>query len=214
MAPDATVVSRVDHLVFATPDLETTASDLEARLGVPATPGGRHPGRGTSNVLFALGPRSYLEVIGPDPGQPAPATPRWFGIDALTGPRLVTWAASTAGLDELVAGAARRGVRLGAVVDRSRVRPDGKWLRWRLTDPGTVIADGVVPFFIDWGNDPHPAGTLPPGLTFAGLTAEHPDAPAVRRILAVLGLALVVVDGPQPALIAKLEGPRGRIELR
>jgi len=211
---NAPILDRVDHLVFATPDLETTASEFEARLGVPATPGGRHPGRGTSNSLFALGPRSYLEVIGPDPGQPAPALPRWFGIDALESPRLVTWAAKATGLEALVATAARRGVRLGAAVARSRVRPDGKWLRWELTDPATVIADGIVPFFIDWGNDPHPAESLPPGLELAELRAEHPDSPAVLRFLETLGLPLAVDYGPRPALIASLDGPKGRIELR
>jgi hypothetical protein len=30
----------------------------------------------------------------------------------------------------------------------------------------------------------------------------------------MLGLALTVADGPRPALVAKLEGPGGRIELR
>lgn len=211
---DPALLARIDHLVYATADVEATSAELEARLGVAATPGGRHPGRGTYNALFALGPRSYLEVIGPDPGQPAPAAPRWFGIDALTDARLVTWAAKTAELEELIAGAARRGVRLGAVAARSRVQPDGKWLSWQLTDPATVIAEGVVPFFIDWSDRPHPADSLPTGLALAGLKAEHPDAAAVRRILAVLDLALTVDDGPRPALIATLDGPRGRSELR
>jgi glyoxalase-like protein len=204
----------LDHLVYATPDVETTAADLAKRLGVPATQGGRHPGRGTYNALFGLGDRSYLEVIGPDPAQPLPAKPRWFGINALTAPRLVTWAAKSPRLEERIASAATRGVRLGAAMARSRVQPDGKWLQWKLTDPDTVIADGIVPFYIDWGDGPHPADSLPPGLALDRLSAEHPDAHEVRRILAALGLTLTVDEGPRPALIATLEGPNGRIELR
>ena len=66
---------------------------LEKLLGVRATPGGQHPGAGTRNALIALGPTTYLEVVGPDPDQPQPDNTRLFGVDGLTAPRLVTWAA-------------------------------------------------------------------------------------------------------------------------
>ena len=54
-------------------------------LDVVAVPGGQHPGRGTRNALVRLGPRSYLEIVGPDAAQPPPDGPRWFGIDELDG---------------------------------------------------------------------------------------------------------------------------------
>ena len=61
----------VDHLVYATPDVEQSVAELEARLGVRASPGGQHLGLGTYNALLALGEACYLEIVGPDPLQRA-----------------------------------------------------------------------------------------------------------------------------------------------
>ena len=47
----------------------------------------------------AWAPVLYLEIIGPDPDQPQPVGGRWFGIDRLTAPRIVTWAIRTADID-------------------------------------------------------------------------------------------------------------------
>ena len=208
------LVQRVDHLVYAAPALETALGVLEARLGVRATPGGQHLGRGTRNALIALGPRSYLEVIGPDPNQPAPSTRRWFGVDALTQPRLVAWAVASTQIDEIVARAARSGVVLGRILDGGRQRPDGTALRWRVTDPTIVLADGLIPFFMDWLSSPHPAADAARGCTLTDLRAEHPTPDEVRRVLALFDLDLDLREGAHPALVATLESPRGRVELR
>jgi len=41
----------IDHLVYATPDLDLGIATIERLLGVRATAGGRHPGAGTRNAL-------------------------------------------------------------------------------------------------------------------------------------------------------------------
>ena len=207
-------VRRVDHLVYAVPDLARGIALVEKLLGIRATPGGQHPGAGTRNALLALGPSSYLEIIGPDPEQPAPKDPRRFGIDTLAAPRLAGWAARESDLDRFAADAAARGVRLGPVGGGSRKRPDGVLLSWRFTSPSTVLAGGIVPFFIDWGSSPHPSQTAAPGATLVALRAEYPDPPSVVSLLKTLGLTMPVSKAAASALLAEIDCPKGRVVLR
>jgi len=207
-------LSGVDHLVYATPELQMGIDRIEQVLGVRATPGGQHPGRGTRNALVSLGRSVYLEIIGPDPEQPNPSEPRAFGIDDLKEPRLVTWAAKGTNLEELRRQARRNDIELGAVIAGSRRRADGVVLSWRSTDLRTVVADGIVPFFIDWGQTPHPSSTATPGASLISVRAEHPDPETVQKALDRLGLDVRVQGGPRATLIAEVTGPRGRIELR
>jgi hypothetical protein len=205
---------RLDHLVYATPDLNLGIETIEKALGVRATPGGQHPGLGTRNALVALGPSSYLEIIGPDPEQPKPAGRRRFGIDELKAPRIVRWVAKSNQLETVAATATQRGVKLGPVVPGSRRRPDGVVLSWRYTDPNVVEADGLVPFFIDWGTSPHPSATAARGATLISVRAEHPDAERTQKMLDALGLDLRVQKGAAPAIVATIDSPKGRVELR
>jgi hypothetical protein len=205
---------RVDHLVYGAPDLGHAVELLERLLGVRAEKGGSHAGEGTCNALLALGPSAYLEILAPDPEQPAPPRPRWFGIDALRSPRLVAWAANESDLDGFAARARRDGIALPQIVSGSRRRPDGSRLAWRFTDPHLLPEGSVLPFFLDWGDTPHPAASAPRGARLTGLRAEHPGAAGVRDALARLGVPLPVAKAPRPALVATIEGAKGEVELR
>src|SRR5205814_6320527 len=103
--------------------------------------------------------------------------------------------------------------KLGEVLPGSRRRLDGVLLNWRYTNPRVVVADGIVPFFIDWGPTPHPAQMAASGASLLDLVGEHPDAQRVQQMLTRLGLGLQVKKGPSPALPAIISSPRGRIEL-
>jgi hypothetical protein len=208
------VLAQVDHLVYATPNLQLGIETAEKLFGVKATPGGQHPGLGTRNALIALGPATYLEIIGPDPEQPRPAGGRRFGIDELKAPHLLTWVAKGKSLDVFAADAKAHGVNLGAVIPGSRKRPDGVVLSWTYTDPGVVVADRLVPYFIDWGASPHPSATAAKGVTLVSLRAEHPDAGRVQAVLKQLGLELTVTKGPKPSLIATFHSPKGQVVLK
>jgi hypothetical protein len=209
----AGVLAQVDHLVYATPDLALGIATAEKMFGVRATPGGRHPGEGTRNALIALGPTSYFEIIGPDPGQAKPPRGRRFGIDEIAAPRLTTWVAKGKRLDAFAADAKTRGIDLGAVIPGSRTRPDGVVLSWTYTDPRVVLADRLIPYFIDWGASPHPSATAARGVTLRSLRAEDPDAERVQAMLRALGLDLAVTRGPKPSLIATFDSPKGQVVL-
>jgi hypothetical protein len=208
------VLGQVDHLVYTVPDLQQGIDTAEKLFGVRATPGGQHPGLGTRNALVALGPASYLEIIGPDPDQPKPAGPRRFGIDDLKAPHLLTWVAKGKSLETFATDAKAHGIDLGAVIPGSRKRPDGVELKWTYTDPQTVLADRLIPYFIDWGSSPHPSATAAKGVTLLGLRAEHPEAAKVQKMLTELGLHLAVTRGPKPSIIATFDSPKGKVELK
>ncbi|HEV7610954.1 MAG TPA: VOC family protein [Steroidobacteraceae bacterium] len=203
----------VDHLVYASADLERGIAEVEQVLGVRANLGGKHPLWGTRNALVGLGPSSYLEIIAPDPDHPPLSGIRPFGLDAAGSSRLVGWAAKSSGLASFRNSAAQHGVELGRVLSGSRKQADGTVLTWELTDLRCVVADGIVPFFIDWGESPHPALVASPGATLAGLSAEHPDADRVLRMLRLIAVDLEVGVGAAPALIAEIDCPNGRVLL-
>jgi hypothetical protein len=198
---------RIDHLVYAAPDLDAGVAEIERLLGVRPAAGGRHPHWGTRNALLSLGPRSYLEVVGPDPEAPAPARGRLFGVETLDCPCLVTWALRCEAIEEV---AARAGAALvGSVETGCREAPDGTLLTWNLTDPYAMPLGGTVPFLIAWGDTPHPAAAAPSAGTLAGLRIEHPDPAEVRAALSVLGVTLPVARGPRPRLVATIRSPHG-----
>jgi len=186
----------LDHLVYATPDVEESVRHIAGLTGVWPVEGGRHIGAGTRNFLLGLGGLRYLEIVGPDREQPEPARPLFRGIGDRTAPRLVTWAARADDIDAQVARARRRGYDPGPVEPMSRRTPAGETVSWRLTRR----ADPVVPFLIDWGTTPHPARDLPVAMltSFAG---SHPDPAKVQTALAALGVELPVTQG-EPGLVA------------
>ncbi len=218
----------LDHLVYATPDLDASVKTLAERFGAEPVPGGAHPGWGTRNALIGLGIGVYLEIIGPDPRQPDPERSRPFLIDALAEAKLVTWAFRHPDPESLRDGLdAAQGdttgdqkLRLGPVRAMSRARPDGSTLRWRLSDPRALPAGGVVPFVIDWGTTPHPSTSLPNECKLIQLVAGHPDPVELRPALDVFRPLLdqphaeiSIVAAAEPELLARLQTPNGEIEV-
>ena len=76
--------------------------------------------------------------------------------------------------------------------------------------PGRPLPrQGIIPFFIDWGDTPHPCAQLPDmGVRLVRLFGRHPDPEAVRRDLHRLGVGLEVTAG-RARLVAVLETRAG-----
>ncbi len=204
----------IDHLVYATPDLDAAVEWLAAALGVRPTPGGRHHGLGTHNALLDLGGGGYLELIAIDAGaETVPDGPRPFGLDRIAGPRLAGWAVKADGIDQCVARARRFGYDPGPVQSMSRRRSDGTELHWRLTSPGPHPVE-VLPFLIEWARDaPHPSTTSVSGCRLLSFTGAHPEPDAVAAMLRALGVEFAVEPAAAAALRAVIEGPGGIVTL-
>ncbi|MFD4356627.1 VOC family protein [Nocardia sp. NPDC058518] len=205
-------MSNLDHLVLATPNLVETVRTVRETLGVSPAEGGRHPRFGTRNFLLGLGDGGYLEIIGVDPDQLPPRRPRPFGLDELTEPRLVTWAAQVNGIDAAVSTARAAGFDPGEVSQMSRATSEGRLLEWRLTLSPDGTHHGVIPFLIDWGTTRHPSDTLPRA-TLRSFEAVHPRPAVASAQLRALSIDLTVHPGVHPALVAVIEGPAGAITL-
>ena len=205
--------ARIDHLVYVTSHVDRTVLDLAEVLGVEPSAGGQHPAWGTRNALLALGPRSYLEIMGPEPKLSKPGLVRPFGIDRLGHAHLATWVAQSGDLGAILAAGRKAGVDMGAILSGSRTRADGTVLSWSMTDLMAHREGGVVPYFIDWGHSPHPAESAPQGCTLVELKAVHPDPPRIRWILGALGLDLPVDRGQEFRLQALVQSRKGLVEL-
>lgn len=211
------MIVALDHLVVAAATLEQGEDRLESLLGARPQRGGKHVAMGTHNSVLKLGARAYLELIAIDPEGPAPARPRWFGLDTAAmrdalaeGPRLIHWVARTDDIE---------GARRASTIDPGGVHAAERGaFRWRITipDDGHLPGDGLVPTLIQWDVPGHPAdGMSDSGVQLAALAGAHPQPAPIRAALARLGLGetLKVTFSVTPKLAAMLKTRRGVVTL-
>jgi Glyoxalase-like domain len=177
---------------------------------VRAAAGGKHPDLGTRNAIAPLGRRCFLELIAPDPTLRPGALARQLA--AIATPRLIMWAARTPSAAETAARAKAEGYR-ATVVEGHRTRPDGSVVRWTNVFVADHGGGALVPFFIEWHGDSHPADDGPSGLRLRALRGETPEAEGLKAVLEALDVRLPVRKAPTARLVAVLDTPRGRIEL-
>ena len=219
----------LDHLVIMAASLPEGVAWCEATLGVTPGPGGEHPLMGTHNRLLRIAtpefPLAYFEIIAinsiADTDQKTPGS-CWFDMEnpplaaqvARNGPQLIHWVARVPDVQAAVADLATQGIERGQVIQASRATPNGL-LQWQITvrADGQRLFDGCLPTLIQWG-DTHPVAAMPEsGVTLHSLSLQHPQAAALRMACDSLGLAQPTVTPGPARLSARLQTPRGLIEL-
>ena len=136
---------RLDHVVYAVPDLDEAAVRFREAFGLDSTEGGRHERWGTANRIVPLGDQ-YVELVAAVDETAAARTGFGRGVleRAAAGGGWFTIAAVAEDLDAV---AARLGLEIGS---GSRTRPDGEVLRWRSAGLDDPRREPWMPFFLAW----------------------------------------------------------------
>jgi hypothetical protein len=188
-------------------------TELAAKAGQTAASGGSHKEWGTHNALLGLEQGSYLELIAPEGGKDGPWAQRFRGLRR---PALQAWCLRGGAADELAERIAAAGLEPKRVRGQ-RALPGGGQLRWELLFPLGHDYGGLMPFFIDWRDSPHPASRLPARLWLSQLRLLHPEPGPLRQLLGRFGALpgrVQVVGARLPALWAELGTPQGSIVLQ
>jgi Glyoxalase-like domain len=136
---------RLDHVVYAVPDLDEAAVRFRAEFGLDSTPGGRHERWGTANRIVPLGDQ-YVELVAALDEAAAARTVFGRGVlERVSGGS--GWFTLAAVANDLDAVAARLGLEIGS---GSRTRPDGETLRWRSAGLDNPRREPWMPFFLAW----------------------------------------------------------------
>lgn len=136
---------RLDHVVYAVPDLDEAAVRFRERFGLDSTEGGRHERWGTANRIVPLGDQ-YLELVAAVDAPAAAET--GFGMGVLERAAGVGgWFTIAAVADDLEAVASRLGIEVDS---GSRTRPDGEAIRWRMAGLDDPRREPWMPFFLTW----------------------------------------------------------------
>jgi len=205
-------VIRLDHLLWAAPDLEEGAKTIARLTGVTPARGGVHPGLGTRNSLIALGSGVYFEIIAPDPAQKLEGN-RGGRIAALPRPGLMTFAVASGDLTTLRDAASREGLAVNGPVAMHRATPSGARLDWMILYLEDARFGEAIPFVIDWGNSPHPSASSPAGCRLKSFAALHPEAKALAALYGALGIPVAVKRAANAGFVAELTTPNGDVVL-
>jgi hypothetical protein len=177
----------IDHVIYATADLDAAAARVESGLGLSVVAGGRHEGHGTHNRIVPLG-GGYLELMAiadPDEAARSPIGGALQARLAYRGDGLWAWSIGVEEVDQVAE-------RLGLPV--TTVAREG--LTARLVGVDEALPNPVLPFFIE-----RDAGVADPGgegdtggITWVEVAGG--DAGALEQRLGGADLAVRVVDGP------------------
>lgn len=201
----------IDHIVLANTNLAELIKYFTDASGISPAPGGAHPAWGTHNALVKLSATQYLELIAPQPGKTGPWARQFKNFHE---PTLAGWCVRAANLAQIANAAHAYGCRTRKMAG-SRRTTDGTLLEWELLFLSHPKLNPALPFFINWGDTPHPASTLEAGIALQSFSIATPGADELTELLAAVDITGVAIDEqPDTAFTAAFTGSQGAFSLQ
>jgi catechol 2,3-dioxygenase-like lactoylglutathione lyase family enzyme len=175
---------RIDHVIYATSDLDAAARRMQTILGLQVRPGGRHEGLGTENRIVPLGD-GYIELLAVADPDEAAASDLGRAVQtaiASAGDGLMAWAVEVDDAGEVAE-------RLG--ISSSRISRQG--LTAALAGLEEAMREPWLPFFISRDHGiPDPGGDAAGGIAWIEVAG---DADRLREWLGGADLPVRNADG-------------------
>jgi hypothetical protein len=176
----------IDHVIYATGELDAAAARVESELGLSAVPGGRHEGHGTHNRIVPLG-GGYLELMAIADADEAAGSPIGGALQARLAGRgdgLFAWSIGVEDVDRI---AQRLDLPVTAIAREG--------LTARLVGVAEALPNPVLPFFIerDRGVGDPGVGGGAGGISWIEVAG---DRGALANRLGDAELPVRVVEGP------------------
>lgn len=205
---------RIDHIVYAVPDLEEAMDSFEQASGVRPVFGGYHTTEGTKNALINLSNGAYLEFLAIDHSNKQIDRNRWMGVDLITRPKITRWALKSKDLpaDAMILKASNP--EMGRLKGGQRKMSNNQLLTWELAMPLSYPEVELIPFMTDWqASDVHPTDSLNETCSLLGLNFEHPDPELYLDVLSNFGYKDLLSKGDSPKISIRIQCPSGIIDL-
>ncbi|MBX2877031.1 MAG: VOC family protein [Saprospiraceae bacterium] len=205
---------KIDHIVYAVPDLDQAILDFQEKTGIEPTFGGYHKNKGTKNALVNIGEGAYLELITVDPENTAIVSPRWMGVDLISEAQVTRWSLKSDQLEHDSKALQAFAEKMGVIEGGQRKTATGDLLSWMMIMPLAAPPVEIAPFVTSWGADSiHPTQNLPQVAPLLDIQFFHPDPDSLMDLWSQLGLSYAIHEDAAPKIKILLDCPKGRVEL-
>ena len=201
---------KIDHIVYAVPDLEKAIATFSKQTGVAPVFGGYHLSQGTKNALVNLGDQCYLEFLAIDVGNTNVTAPRWMGVDLIDRPQITRWSLKSTDLERDSKIVTAHQTAMGIIQQGSREMTNGDILTWGIVMPLPTPKVELIPFMTDWSDSVrHPTDSLADKCQLKSIKLMRPDPGSLQYVLDQLGVPVEIGIGPDISISIEIESGEG-----